>query len=294
MTHDELIEGYRMPMKPLPTSMTPGGHLVKKIQAILFDVYGTLFISGCGDIDAAGNASPPQQKLDQLVRKYDVGKAPQALIAELRDAIERNHRCLKDSGIDYPEIQIDRIWQQVLGIEDIEQVRKFAIEYELIVNPVYPMPDLERLLASCRQQKLAMGIISNAQFFTPLLFEWFLGAGMEKLGFDSRLIFMSYQLGVAKPSIKIFEMAAAAIGAMRLDTAATLFVGNDMLNDIYPARSLGFKTALFAGDRRSLRLRADDPRCRDLSADLVLTDLAQLTDHLTKSGSSTQSLSIDF
>ena len=290
MTHDELIDDYRVPMKPLPTSMMPGGVLTKKIQCLLFDVYGTLFISGCGDIDAAGNALPPEQKLELLVRKYDVGKAPQALVAELRDAIEQKHSCLKSSGVDYPEIQIDKIWQQILGIGDIQVVRKFAIEYELIVNPVYPMPGLKRLLAAVRQQNLATGIISNAQFFTPLLFEWFLGASMEKLGFDSRLIFMSYQLGVAKPSMKIFEMAATAVKTMGLETATTLFVGNDMLNDIYPARSLGFQTALFAGDRRSLRLRADDPRCRDLSADLILTDLAQLTDHLTKSGFSSQAV----
>jgi len=290
MAHDELIDDYRVPMKPLPTSLKPGGVISKKIQCVLFDVYGTLFISGSGDIAVAGNVSPPEQKLQQLVGKYDIGKAPQALVGELRDAIEQKHRCLKDGGIDYPEIQIDKIWQQILGIDDIQRVRKFAIEYELIVNPVYPMPGLERLLAACRQQNLATGIISNAQFFTPLLFQWFLGASMEELGFDSELIFMSYRLGVAKPSMKIFKMAAAAIKVMGLDTAATLFVGNDMLNDIYPARSLGFQTALFAGDRRALRLRADDPRCRDLSADLVLTDLAQLNDLLTKSGFSSQAI----
>jgi hypothetical protein len=83
------------------------------------------------------------------------------------------------------ESKIDEIWQQILGIDDIQLVREFAIEYELIVNPVYPMPGLENLLAACRQQDLAMGIISNAQFFTPLLFEWFLDARMEELGFDS-------------------------------------------------------------------------------------------------------------
>jgi putative hydrolase of the HAD superfamily len=49
-----------------------------------------------------------------------------------------------------------------------------------------------------------------------------------------------------------------------------------MLNDIYPARKAGFKTALFAGDQRSLRMRSDDPRCRDLTPDLVVTDLGQL------------------
>jgi putative hydrolase of the HAD superfamily len=53
-------------------------------------------------------------------------------------------------------------------------------------------------------------------------------------------------------------------------------VGNDMLKDIWPAARLGCKTALFAGDRRSLRLREDDERCRELEPDLVVDDLSQL------------------
>ena len=57
---------------------------------------------------------------------------------------------------------------------------------------------------------------------------------------------------------------------------STRGLGNDMLNDIYPARNVGFQTALFAGDKRSLRLRTEDPRCRDLTSDLVVTDLGQL------------------
>lgn len=281
MVWAERFADYLATMSPLPTSIKPGGVLDGKIQCVLFDIYGTLFISGSGDISVGRKSSSPIQKLEHLVHKYDVGKHPQALVAELHHAIEFNHRRLKGNGIDYPEIEIDEIWQQILGIDDIQLVREFAIEYELIVNPVYPMPNLQNLLAACRQKNLAMGIISNAQFFTPLLFEWFLDAPMEKLGFDSELIFLSYRLGYAKPSAVLFKMAASAIKAKNLDATAALFVGNDMLNDIYPAHQLGFQTALFAGDARSLRLRTDDSRCLNLSANLILTDLAQLIDHIT-------------
>ena len=281
MANENLISNYLSPMSPLPTSQTPSGGLVGKIQCIFFDIYGTLFISGSGDISVARKSSRLSQQLEHLMHKYDVGKAPRALVADLYDAIETRHRQLKDNGIDYPEIKIDDIWQQVLEIDDIRRVRKFAIEYELIVNPVYPMPNLEALLKTCRQQSLPMGIISNAQFFTPLLFEWFLDARMEQLGFDSELIFMSYQWGYAKPSKALFKMAVSAINAKGFDTTAALFVGNDMLNDIYPAHHLGFQTALFAGDARSLRLRMDESRCADLSADLILTDLGQLIEHIT-------------
>lgn len=283
MLPTELIADYISPMSPQPTSMTPGGRPRERIRCVLFDIYGTLFISGSGDIGVSKKAPPQVQKLDHLLRQFNVRKRPRDLPRELFQAIEDEHRRLRSAGIDYPEIEIDRIWKQILKIDDLALARRFAIQYELIVNPVYPMPNLENALAACRQKNIAMGIISNAQFFTPLLFEWFLDAGLESLGFHSDLIFLSYQIRHAKPSTKLFEKAAAAITARGLKTASVLYMGNDMLNDIYPANQLGFQTALFAGDARSLRLRTDDSRCLNLSADLILTDLEQLIGHLTVS-----------
>ena len=279
----ELIADYLSPMLPQPTSITPGGRPRERIRCVLFDIYGTLFISGSGDIGVSKKASPQVQKLNHLLRQFNIRKKPRDLIQELFQAIEDEHRQLRNAGIDYPEIEIDRIWKQILKIDDLALVRRFAIQYELIVNPVYPMPYLENALAACRQKNIAMGIISNAQFFTPLLFEWFLGVGLESLGFHSDLIFLSYQIRHAKPSMKPFEKAAAAITARGLKTSSALYVGNDMLNDIYPANQLGFQTALFAGDARSLRLRPENSHCHNLSADLILTDLKQLIGHLSVS-----------
>jgi putative hydrolase of the HAD superfamily len=276
----ELIADYLSPMLPKPTSMLPGGRPKERIRCILFDIYGTLLISGLGDIGASKKALPQLQKLDHLLRQFNLRKKSRELIQELSRAIEDEHSRLRDTGIDYPEIEIDQVWKQILKIDDLPLVRRFAIQYELIVNPVYPMPNLESTLAACRQKNLPMGIISNAQFFTPLVFEWFLGADLEDLGFHSNLIFLSYQVRHAKPSTKPFELAAAAITALGLKTSSVLYVGNDMLNDIYPADQLGFQTALFAGDARSLRLRPEDPCCTDLPVDIILTDLAQLLGYL--------------
>jgi putative hydrolase of the HAD superfamily len=43
---------------------------------------------------------------------------------------------------------------------------------------------------------------------------------------------------------------------------------------------VGFKTALFAGDARSLRLRENQPKCQNLFADIVITDLLQLLNYI--------------
>jgi len=274
------IKKYLHPMKPLPTSTPARGNLKEKIECILFDIYGTLFISGSGDISLALENSPVQDHIKQLLNKYAISKTPGRIIEKFFDSIETRHRVLRNKGVDHPEVIIEQIWRQALEIDNQTIIRKFAVEFELIANPVSPMPHLESMLSACQQKDMLMGIISNAQFYTPFLFSWFLNSEIEDLGFDPGLLFYSYQYEVAKPSPALFKMAAEKLCSKGIQPPSVLYVGNDMLNDIYPANAIGFQTALFAGDQRSLRLRTDDPRCVDLKPDLVLTDLGQLLKHI--------------
>ena len=271
-----LFPKYIRRLTPLPTFLAPAGQLRENIRCVLFDIYGTLFISGSGDISLAEQISVRIEGISELLKTYGIRKNARALLDEFHGAIQSRHAELRKKGIDFPEVRIDQIWQQVLHINERETIRQFALEYELIANPAYPMPNLANLLSACRDKKKLMGIISNAQFYTPCLFSWFLDAGPADLGFDPDLIFYSYRYEAAKPSPILFEMAAEALITRGIRPSAVLYLGNDMLNDIYPARNVGFQTALFAGDKRSLRLRTEDPRCRDLTSDLVVTDLGQL------------------
>jgi len=275
-----LISEHIRPLVPIPTALQRKGTLDGKIECVLFDIYGTLFISGSGDISLTKDTPPKTAKLDKLLHKFRINLTPEKLLEHFFSKIEKTHGILKKNGIDYPEVRIDRIWTQVLENNDADQVRAFALEFELILNPVYPMPHLAALLSGLRERKLWMGMISNAQFYTPYLFQWFLDANHEALGFCTDLVFFSYQFGYAKPSPFLFNLAASKLKEKGIMEHAVLYVGNDMLNDIYPAEKVGFKTALFAGDSRSLRLRKDEPKCKHLSADIVITDLIQLLDYL--------------
>ena len=51
------------------------------------------------------------------------------------------------------------------------------------------------------------------------------------------------------------ELRVGALGKNGVAPGEVLYVGNDMLNDVYAAGQVGFRTALFAGDQRSLRMR---------------------------------------
>jgi putative hydrolase of the HAD superfamily len=280
MEKNDLISKYIKPIFPLPTSLKQSGKLEEKIEVILFDLYGTLFISRSGDISMAKKKSPQMERLEKLLQQFGIKKGSQTVLKQFYAAIENQHEILKKKGIDFPEVEIDQIWMRVLENDDLETVRTFAVKFELIANPVYPMPHLEKLLSVCRDSNVLMGIISNAQFYTPYLFNWFLDSNPEELGFHSDLILYSYKFGYAKPSTFMFQVAAEQLKNMDIPAHSALYIGNDMLNDIYPAKNAGFKTGLFAGDARSLRLRKNDPKCKNLSVDLVITDLVQILDYI--------------
>jgi putative hydrolase of the HAD superfamily len=268
------------PLKPVPTGTDPVLPDQKEVEAVLFDVYGTLFISGSGDISLARSDGRADEALAALLMKYKIDTPPDIFRNLFFTAIENAHAISRKKGIDYPEVAIDIIWQTVTGFEDLERVREFSVEYEIMVNPVGPMPHLDQTLAACRTAGVVMGIISNAQFYTPLLFDWFLDAAPVDLGFSEDLLLYSWQFGLAKPSKELFQTAARRLAARGIKPHKTIYIGNDMLNDILPAQTTGFRTALFAGDKRSLRLRRDNPRCSNLKPDMVLTDLVQLVELL--------------
>jgi putative hydrolase of the HAD superfamily len=279
LTKEEFLSNVA-PLTPLPTNTRPGGTLNHKIECVLFDVYGTLLISASGDIGVAKKESENTWKLEPLLHKFGISRPPASLLNDFFAVIENEHQNLRKAGIDHPEIRIEKIWTQVLNIKKLDRAKAFAVEFEMIANPVYPMPHLNEMLHACRQKKVSVGIISNAQFYTPLLLEWFLDCSLTDLGIDPELTIFSYQHQQAKPSLSLFQLAVAQLKRKRIPEKAVLYLGNDMLNDIYPAHAVGFNTALFAGDARSLRLRKKDSRCKNVSPDLIITDLLQILGHL--------------
>lgn len=277
LTKDEALP-YLRPLEPIFTGMEPRGYLGKKMACLIFDLYGTLFISGAGDIGFSMERPAEKDPIERLLREFNIRKSVQETLEDFHGAIRARHGQMKTTGVDFPEVEIDRIWMEVLGFGNRQAAREFAVRFELTVNPVFPMPHARDILSLCQKKGVRTGIISNAQFYTPYLFRWFFDATPRHMGFDPDLLIYSYRTGRAKPSASLFRLAVEQLAAKGIAPASTLYIGNDMLNDIYPARRVGMKTALFAGDARSLRMRREHPLCKSLAPDLILTDLDQLKD----------------
>jgi putative hydrolase of the HAD superfamily len=269
--HLRILRRLSRPLHPLAAGLAPHGRLRRPVQAVLFDVYGTLWASAAGDLDSRSPAeatTPPG--LRELLDRFGCTRSPQELAGALAAAVRAEHERRRAEGADFPEVRVERIWAELLGLEPTRS-RAFAVEYEAMVNPVWPMPGLRSALAGLRRKDLALGILSNAQFYTPLLFECFLGADPRALGFQDELVLYSFELGLAKPSPRLFEIARQRLAVLGIPPGRVLMLGNDALRDLAPARAAGFQTALFAGDARSLR-GAEEAG----AATAVLTALGQL------------------
>ena len=99
---------------------------------------------------------------------------------------------------------------------------------------------------------------------------------LESLGFTEELQVYSFAHRTGKPSQRLYEISERRLAQIGIEAGEVLYVGNDRLKDIWPAQAVGFRTALFAGDRRSLRWREDDDRVGEVKPDLVVTGLSQI------------------
>ena len=214
------------------------------LRVILFDIYGTLLSS------AAGELHPDPA---------------------LRNLIAQAHAA---SPHPFPEIDIREIHAALHPELAPDEIEALAIAHERKANPVTPMPGAAETLRQLAAKGIPLGLISNAQFYTVPVLEEALGATLTDLGVDPDLCCFSYLERRAKPDPYLFEILRDKRARRGIPASEVLSIGNDVRNDIDPARATGFRTALFAGDPLSLRLRGRS--LGDSGTDLVITDLREL------------------
>jgi putative hydrolase of the HAD superfamily len=288
--------GESVMLKPVPTLLKPFIRKDGDIKAFIFDVYGTLLISASGDIDESvlSTANLMQAFTASEIRLDPHAEDQQALLLDImsdfKKSVREFHEQERSDDKPYPEIDILEIWQEIimahqnlnhLIIEDQLCIKCFVFVFEVLSNRIYPMPGMKELVEQLASRQYPLGIISNAQFYTPVILNYFLHESVSENEsvepFDPDLTMFSYKYMRSKPDLYLFELLKDQCSRKYgLFADEILFIGNDMFRDIYPAFLSGFKTALFAGDTKSLRLRQDKPELKKIVPDFIITDLMQL------------------
>lgn len=264
-----LVEHVRATMKPLaaePAGMEPKLPRLEGIRAVVFDLYGTLLIS-----DAGGERSGPEPDPEGMPGLGD----------RLGKTIALHHERRRDEGVAFPEVEIREVWAEAMiaggrPVPSREELERIILEHECCVHPVWQMPGAIELLGVLRERGLVMGIISNAQFYTLPVMEGLFGGSLDDLGFHPDLRVFSFEEGEGKPSLRLFETLREKAAALGIAASEIFYLGNDWKKDVLPARAVGFRTGLFAGDVRSLRLGGVGEREAWASVDAVVTGLGEV------------------
>ena len=291
---DELVQmicSESSPIEPRPVELPArlssrlSVPLPRAPRAVLFDIYGTLFVSASGDVGTAAGRS--RAELFFRAIELATGAPPSPGTAELLEtayysAIARSHETSRAAGSTYPEVDILSIWHGLLASLETDStsgpmdIERLSLAFELSSNPVWPMPGATELVAKLAEGRVRLGIVSNAQFYTRLLFPALIGESLSDLGFEPALMSFSYEHEIAKPDPALFARPLAALRDAGIDSTEVVYVGNDMLNDVATAARAGCMTVLFAGDERSLRVREGDDRVGEIQPDSVIMLLSDL------------------
>ncbi|MBW7996329.1 MAG: hypothetical protein FVQ81_07145 [Candidatus Glassbacteria bacterium] len=282
---------------------------LRGIRLVLWDIYGTLFATRAGDLE--GSLSAPEAMLgafgltaDEFGFTAAFGSRDEAALW-LRDCylelIETEREEKKKNQFPFPEVRIEHVWRSILGRLDSRGWRRdssndrllpylVSLFYEISFQQAIIYTAAWPALTSIKRQGLLQGIVSNAQFYTPLLLDHFLRSqsGGQCSSpweiFDPGLSAFSYLPGLSKPDPRIFQPVLDQAAVRGIAAAEILYVGNDKFNDVHCASQLGLRTALFAADSSSLKLHRDNEAADRAEPDAVVTDFCQLPFILGRSG----------
>ncbi len=253
-------------------------------KVIFWDVYGTLLTAHSGSLDSLFKREAELRlAFERTVKSFNLHAVPARLHDLFLRGIQAEREARVAEGIAHPEVRVDEIWFKLLEKFQPEEsptisfAREVALFFERQANPKQLQPRAFEVLTTLKQRGLRQGIISNAQFYTPIELSELLreesGGAIRTYEsiFDTQLVFFSFDLGVAKPDFAGFRRAVEALTRENIMPDDCVFVGNSPANDIAPARHVGFRVVLFAPEA------VPDSAAKP---DLVIHNLRQLLEWL--------------
>lgn len=262
VVHDS-VNDYIAPAK-VPALLQPlvGKALPAGPMAVVVDVYGTLLASADGEVGLGADSIEVEFAVDPSEKAF-----PHDMADRLRRIVDMDHERGRAEGHPWPEVDAPSVFARALDLS-LEDGARTCVAWECTMNRCQPMPGAAGFIRACAARGLLLGIVSNAQFYTPLFMEEAFGAGLggaarpsgAGLGFDPALVLWSYRSGRAKPDRWMFDELAGRLSRRGVPADRTLYVGNDVINDCVPASKAGMMTALFCGDARAFKSWVDEPR----------------------------------
>ena len=290
------------PPKPEPVKARP--HLVPLagVRAVLWNVYGTLLAIPTGEL--LFEHSQPfvmSMALEKTIAEFKMWAsmsrkpgAPSEYMLHLYRSQLDEQRLAPSPGEKHPEFLADRLWEGLIKklfqkeyVFDAgfygslnEYSRKVAYFFHASMQGTACYPGAAAALKAVADAGLMQGLCADGQSFTAVQLQR--GLNGDGLRLDAvipeDLQVLSCHLRGKKPSERLFRHALARLLLHDIAADEVLHVGSRIDRDIVPAKRLGLRTALFAGDRNSLAATPDQLKDPATKPDILITDLAQIAE----------------
>lgn len=277
---------------------------LKGVRAVLWNVYGTLLNISTGELVF----EHPQKMLmevalDKTVQEFKMWASmsrkpgqPADYMAQLYSHELSVQKGVTSGGERYPEVIIERVWEGLVkkllqkdykwdaGFYGAlnELGGKIAYFFHASLQGTACYPGCAEALKAVGEAGLQQGLLGEGQCFTPVQ----LSRGLKEQdpGIDldglvpEALRMLSCKVRARKPSERLFRAALEELAEKKIAPGEVLHVGSRVALDLVPARKLGMKTALFAGDRGSLQATPEQLKEPNGRPDVLLTELTQIAE----------------
>jgi len=272
------------------------------VKAVFWTVYGTLVAVPQGELFF----EHPQDfvtaaALDKVIKEFKMWNsmsrkpgAPAEYMKELFDKALTALRLTGSGGEKVPEVQIERVWEDILkklfqkdySFDAVtygslnEFAKKIAYFYQASIQGSGAYPAAAETLKLLAERRMVQGLLADGQCFTVGQLQRCLK--QQDTDFDLNAVIppalrlISAEKKARKPSDTLFKAAVAAAGTKGLSPSEVLHVGSSLTRDIGPAKKHGFRTALFAGDKNSLSATPEQLKDAALRPDALITELPQV------------------
>ncbi len=280
-------------LKPLP-----------EVRAVTWSVYGTLLAIAGGEFCF----EHPQKfimelALEKTVQEFKMWGSmsrkpgqPSEYMGQLYTRALTDLRLVSSPGEKYPEIAAERIWEDILKKllkKDYkfdagffgslnEYSRKVAYFFHASLQGTGCYPGAAAALADLHARGVPGGLLADAQSFTIVQLQRGLARQDEAARLDDlldpELRSLSCEQKARKPSERLFRHMLELLEQRGVAPGEVLHVGARLTQDVAPARRLGMRTALFAGDKASLQATPEQLKDPANRPDVLLTELGQITE----------------
>jgi FMN phosphatase YigB (HAD superfamily) len=287
-----------------PPRAKPHVKPMPEIRAVLWNVYGTLLAIPGGELwFTHPNQFVMDVALDKTVQEFKMWGSmsrkpgqPCEYLGQMYGKVLDEQRTVPGGGERYPEVLSERVWEAIIkkllqkdyrfdagffgSLNELSE--KVAYFFHASLQGTACYDGATAALRAVKDAGLVQGLLADGQCFTKVQLQRGLtrqdaNARLDEL-LDADLCVLSTEVRGKKPSERLFKPALAALGQHSITPAQVLHVASRMQQDLIPARRMGMRTALFAGDRGSLQATPEQLKDQTTRPDVLLTELQQITE----------------